>query len=110
MQYYNKEAVGKRIKKKRKENRITQCNLSERLDYTNERQLQRIENGQTACSVDKLMEIAQILNVSTDFLLFGTEEYTSDTMDVLLAGKSKEQKKFLVKLLKTAVENMYLLC
>lgn len=38
--------------------------LSEYLDYTNERQLQRIESGETACSVDKLMEVAQILETS----------------------------------------------
>ena len=48
--------------------------MAEKLDYITERQLQRIENGETACPVDKLMEISQILNVSTDFLLFGIEE------------------------------------
>lgn len=50
---------------------MTQSSLAEKLDYTTERQLQRIENGETSCSVDKLMEIAQILEVSTDYILFG---------------------------------------
>mgnify|MGYP003305317281 CR=1 FL=1 len=73
--YYNREDVGRRIKLLRKSYDLTQSELADLLDYTGERQLQRIESGQTACSVDKLMEIAQILNVSTDYLLFGTGEY-----------------------------------
>lgn len=109
MQYYDKKAVGKRINQKRRENFITQCNLAERLDYTSERQLQRIESGETACSVDKLMEIAQILDVSTDFLLFGVEEHMNRPLEILLEGRSKGQRIFLMKLLKTATENMNLL-
>ena len=66
MQYYDKAAVGARIKKLRKSRNMTQSKLSECLDFTNERQLQRIENGETACSIDKLMEIAQILDSSTE--------------------------------------------
>lgn len=50
---------------------MTQSRLAEKLDYTSERQLQRIESGETSCSVDKLMELAQILGVSTEYLLFG---------------------------------------
>lgn len=50
---------------------MTQSRLAEKLDYTSESQLQRSESGETACSVDKLMELAQILGVSTDYLLFG---------------------------------------
>ncbi|MDE7476944.1 MAG: helix-turn-helix domain-containing protein [Lachnospiraceae bacterium] len=51
---------------------MTQCKLTDKLDYTGERQLQRIENGDTSCSVDKLMEITQILDVTTDYLLFSS--------------------------------------
>lgn len=50
---------------------MTQSRFAEKLDYTSERQLQRSESGETSCSVDKLMELAQILGVSTDYLLFG---------------------------------------
>lgn len=76
MQYYDKKDVGERIKVLRKRKYLIQSELSECLDYTNERQLQRIESGETACSVDKLMEVAQILEISTDFLLFGIEKKT----------------------------------
>ena len=76
MQYYDKKDVGERIKVLRKRKHLTQSELSECLDYTNERQLQRIESGETACSIDKLMEVAQVLETSTDFLLFGIEKET----------------------------------
>ena len=71
MLYYDKKVVGERIKEARRRRKMTQSSLAEKLDYTTERQLQRIENGETSCSVDKLMEIAQILEVSTDYILFG---------------------------------------
>ncbi|MBQ5850124.1 MAG: helix-turn-helix transcriptional regulator [Lachnospiraceae bacterium] len=90
MQYYDKKAVGERIKILRKSRALTQSKLSDYLDYTNERQLQRIENGETACSVDKLMEIAQILDVSTDFLLFGTEIVKNGCEIEMFAGKSEK--------------------
>ena len=64
MQYYDKKAVGERIKNITIAAGMTQCLLAEKLDYTSERQLQRIEKGDTSCSVDKLMEQAQILGVS----------------------------------------------
>lgn len=46
MQYYDKKAVGERIKAIRVRNGMTQSRLAEELDYTSERQLQRIESGE----------------------------------------------------------------
>lgn len=74
MQYFDKTQVGARIRKLRIEQNITQRQLAERLYYASERQLQRIESGETSCSVDKLMEIAQILETTTDYLLFGEQK------------------------------------
>lgn len=106
MQYYDKKAVGKRIKQLRKSKNMTPSKLSEFLDYTSERQIQRIESGETACSVDKLMEIAQILNTSVDFLLFGTEKSNYSSFIEILEGKSDSQRIYLEKILKVAAENM----
>lgn len=107
MQYYDKKEVGTRIKMIRSNKNITQCKLAEYLDYTTERQLQRIECGETACSVDKLMEIAQILDVSTDFLLFGGQE--NKGLEVIFEGRSEGQRLFMRKLMETVVENFSLL-
>lgn len=109
MQYYDKNAVGVRIKSMRKNKNMTQYELASFLDYSNERQLQRIENGETACSIDKLMEIAQILETSTDYLLFGMEIAESKIFTELFKEKTEGQKLFLCRIIKTVAENMELL-
>lgn len=109
MQYYDKEAVGVRIKKARMSVGFTQCRLAEKLDYTSERQLQRIESGETSCSVDKLMELAQILGVSTDFLLFGEMMTQEAGWERYLEGKSSKQIAYLEKVLKAASKNLTML-
>ena len=94
MQYYDKKAVGERIKAIRLRNGMTQSRLAEELDYTSERQLQRIESGETSCSVDKLMELAQILGVSTD------------DMEKYMSGKSDREKEYICRVLDAVVSNM----
>ena len=110
MQYYDKKAVGARLKQMRRKRGLTQSELAARLDYSSERQLQKIENGETSCSVDKLMEIAQILEVTTDYLLFGTEKNQTGRFQKCLANKTEKQVEYLYRLLETAGENMVLLC
>lgn len=90
----------------RKRSNLTQYQLAECLDYANERQLQRIENGTTACSVDKLMEIAQILDVSTDFLLFGVKSTDENDILEIFNGTSENERWYLVKVLKVIAENL----
>lgn len=110
MQYYDKKAVGARLKETRRRQGLTQAELAARLDYSSERQLQRIENGETSCSVDKLMELAQILEVTTDYLLFGETEVQESRYEGYFANKTEKQIEFLCRLLATAGENMGLLC
>lgn len=110
MQYYDKKDVGERIKVLRKRKHLTQSELSECLDYTNERQLQRIESGETVCSVDKLMEVAQILETSTDFLLFGIEEETIVDLSDYVRGKSRGEQLFVQRIVETVINNVNLLC
>ena len=109
MQYYDKKNVGERIKILRKRKHLTQSELSNYLDYTNERQLQRIESGETACSVDKLMEVAQILEMSTDFLLFGIEEETIVDLSEYVRGKSQGEQLLIHKIVETVINNVSLL-
>ena len=108
VQYYDKKAVGARIKQMRNEKKITQSKLAESLDYTTERQLQRIENGETGCSVDKLMEIAQILNTSTDYLLFGVDVANDNVWGSMISGKSEGQIRFMRIIMKAMVDNIEL--
>lgn len=71
--YIGKE-VGFRIKQLRRQMNMTQFQMAEKLCYASERQVQRIENGEVTCPTDRLIEIADILNVSTDYILFGREK------------------------------------
>lgn len=96
MEYYSKE-VGLRIKNLRRQRNMTQVQLAEKLCYATERQLQRIENGETICPTDRLVELASILNTSIDYLVFGQEKRLENyqvwksTKDVIiLVVKDKE--------------------
>ena len=114
MQYFDKRKVGQRIQDLRKSREITQSSLSEMLEYTNERQLQRIESGETGCSVDKLMEIAQILNTSTDYLLFDKDNGMAasepeEAIFGMLSGRSPQEKEYVYRLVKTALDNLALI-
>ena len=55
------------------------------------------------------MEIAQVLEVTTDYLLFGTMEVQGDRFRRCLANKTEKQIEYLYRLLETAGENMGLL-
>lgn len=105
MQYYDKKTVGARIKRARISWEMTQCRLAEQLDYTSEWQLQRIESGVTACFVDKLMELAQILVVSTDYLLFGYESDCGDGLEKYILGKSNREREYICKVLYAVTAN-----
>lgn len=74
--------IGLRIKELRRQKNMTQIQLAEKLCYTTERQIQRIENGENWCPTDRLAELAVILDTTTDYLLFGKDlKISSKSMD-----------------------------
>ena len=75
--YYVLEKSGKRIQQLRKNQSITLEELSEKLNIT-DRQLRRIEKGESGGSIDLLAEIAVMFNVSLDYLIMGRVLTTSD--------------------------------
>jgi transcriptional regulator with XRE-family HTH domain len=72
--YYNYNIIetGKRIKKLREENYITQEQMAERLELSVEH-YGRIELGKRGCSLNVLVCIAIEFDVSLDYLIFGKE-------------------------------------
>lgn len=66
-------ALGKRIKKKRIENGLTQEQLGELCELS-AAHIGHIERGTRILSVEVLFRIAQVLNVSVDYLLFDSVE------------------------------------
>ena len=75
--YYDLEKSGKRIQQLRKNQSITLEELSEKLNIT-DRQLRRIEKGESGGSIDLLAESAVMFNVSLDYLIMGRVLTTSD--------------------------------
>lgn len=69
--------VGKRIKNKRLELKLTQEKLAEKTGLT-ETYIGAIERATSKCSIETLVTISQSLNMSMDFLIFGT---TADNVD-----------------------------
>ena len=69
---FNQTEFGQRIKELRKISRMTQEQLSEELNISVE-QLRKMECGCRGTSIDLLISIAGYFNVSTDYLLTGTD-------------------------------------
>lgn len=64
--------IGKRIQDMRNKRKIKAVELACYLNI-GKNQMSRIESGKSNCTVPQLYCIAQLLNCSVDFLLFGEE-------------------------------------
>ena len=71
--YINQKEIGQRIRMLRKEKRLSQLELANRLNI-NMDHLSRIENGNKGMSLDLLTEFSKYFSVSTDYILFGNKQ------------------------------------
>lgn len=88
--YFNPKDFGVRMKEARKTKGLTQEKLSELLGV-DRLHVNRMENGSKACSIDLLMDISSLLEVSTDYLLKGKPLDDSETKVRLLTAISELQ-------------------
>ena len=72
------EEIGARIRNKRLELNLTQEKLAEKTGLT-ETYIGAIERATSKCSIDTLAKLSQVLNISVDYLLFGTTINNVDT-------------------------------
>lgn len=96
-------AVGQRIQEVRIQKGIKAVDMAVALDMSKD-QYSRIENGRSVCSTQKLYQIAQYLEVSADYLLFG-EEQTGIIAQIseLLKNRNKNE----LETIKRVVEAIY---
>ena len=96
-------AAGQRIQDTRIKKEINAVDMAVALDMSKD-QYSRIENGRSVCSTQKLYQIAQYLEVSADYLLFG-EEQTGIIAQIyeLLKNKNKNE----LETIKRVVEAIY---
>ena len=80
--YINQKEIGQRIRILRKEKRLSQLELANRLDI-NMDHLSRIENGNKGMSLDLLTEFSKYFSVSTDYILFGSKQNTEELKEII---------------------------
>ena len=85
--------LGEKIKKERMRNRLTQEMLAELADITSS-YVGQIERGERKVTLSKLVRIANVLNVSVDYLLSDTTELTGDNLqaEIKNAMSNMEEK------------------
>lgn len=88
---YNYKEIGLRIKAIRRERRLTQEELSERIGVGSQH-ISDIERGLTGMSVGILIDLCDELNADTNYILFGTSSQPSDdSFAKKLDGLSRSQ-------------------
>ena len=78
----NQKEIGQRIRILRKENRLSQLELANKLNI-NVDHLSRIENGNKGMSLDLLTEFSKYFSVSTDYILFGNKQNTEEIKEMI---------------------------
>ena len=79
--------MGKRIQEERKNKGFKAIDFADIIGIGKD-QLSRIENGRVVCKIEYLYVMAQYLNISTDYILFGV---TNNEINVENNLKKKRQ-------------------
>jgi len=72
------KTIGKRIKELRLLNKLTQHDMAVELDVT-EKYISNIETGSASCGFPKMVQLANVLNCSLDYLLGENLAYNNQT-------------------------------
>lgn len=81
--YFDAHEFGKRVKALRTEKGLTQEKLAEMLNISFS-QISRIESGRSTPSIDVMIELAELFQVSLDYLILGRESATENVRNTLL--------------------------
>ena len=80
--YFDASEMGKRLKKLRKSQNLTQAQLAEALNVGCD-MIGRYENGKTPLGPDLIVTICNFFHCSTDYLYFGREKETMNGNDMI---------------------------
>lgn len=102
---YNFVLTGERIRQARKAHRYTQAEVAEMINMSS-KNFSQLERGMTGISISSLIALCKCLEVSSDYILFGTESNTNDNaVDLLLAQLSEKEQIYAEKLLQVYVDS-----
>lgn len=96
--------VGARIRKRREELGLTRDELAEKSSLSIQF-MAKVETGQSRMSTTSLYNVARALNLSADYILFGSDEKPTDSeVEDLLASLTKRDKELAVDILRKFAE------
>ncbi len=99
------KAIGKRIQIQRKKQNITQEKLADMMNVSIQ-MVSNLERGNKSIRIENLINLSDILKVSTDYILTGTES-TKDIENITrkFSELSQRDKKMLENILNYMLEN-----
>lgn len=105
----NHKQIGYRIKEVREQNNFSQAQLAEETDLSIS-YISHIENAKRKASLESIIKIVNALGITVDELLAGSQlhnptSYQTD-LDLLMAGCSENEKRFIYELVKASIENL----
>ena len=83
--------IGKRIKEKREELKLSQRDLAEKMNYTNHSTIGKIERGQVDVSQTRIVQFAEVLGTSVAYLMGWEETKKSATNNDSGLSEAKKQ-------------------
>lgn len=104
--------IGHRIKIVRKNQNITQEKLAELINVS-PHYIYEIEKGLKKMSLETLISIAKVLNTSTDYILFGTDEIADcdisnkcDSLDSVIKSLKPRHREIIADILHTLIPHL----
>lgn len=104
---YNYTVLGERIRNARKQKHLTQEKLAEKCDLSTA-YIGHIERGTRSLSIETLIKLSSVLNVSTDYLLLGINNNPINLENIInsiSSHKHSQYQKF-ISVVKILAENI----
>lgn len=92
------QGIGKRIQTRRKQQGYTQEQLAEMMNVSIQ-MISNLERGNKAIRIDNLINLSQILNVSTDYILTGKQTKDDVTAVIAQISSLSERDREMIELL-----------
>lgn len=86
------EQIGERIRSRRNQLKLTQQQICTKIDTT-QTHYSNIENGKTGLSLEMLLKLCEILDVSADYILTGKVENKNESLLVEYYNKLNEKQR-----------------
>lgn len=105
--YYDIVKSGERIRTLRENADMTRQELAEKIGLSIQA-LKKIELGMNGTKIDTLVEIADFFHTSLDYLVCGVERNSDTGIDELCQNLNEKEMLFVLRMVKSTIENMFI--